>query len=253
MVNPTFSLGIHTFNDLAQFPARSLGPFHRPSPRRTRLTATGASLCSASISQDQFRVSRRLTINAGMRHEFSTMPVDIYGRDSALPNLYDPQPTAGPLYKNPTYLNIMPRGGFAWDLFGNGTTSLRGGYGLFFNTNNQQHLIVTVTNPPATPRVSHRQSSVSPTRFRARRRQLACGLSSANIQRSHDSASTTSTSQRQLPWRTLLSVGYAGSRGTRLWRSGDVEHRQTHAPPDGTLFFPAGATPPQPATSRPSS
>ena len=29
---------------------------------------------------------------------------------------------------------------------------MRGGYGLYFNTNNQQNLIVTVTNPPATPR-----------------------------------------------------------------------------------------------------
>ena len=29
---------------------------------------------------------------------------------------------------------------------------MRGGYGLYFNTNNHQNLIVTVTNPPATPR-----------------------------------------------------------------------------------------------------
>ncbi len=29
---------------------------------------------------------------------------------------------------------------------------MRGGYGLYFNTNSYQNLIVTVTNPPATPR-----------------------------------------------------------------------------------------------------
>ena len=34
-----------------------------------------------------------------------------------------------------------------------GTPSVRGGYGLYYNTNNQQNLIVTITNPPATPRV----------------------------------------------------------------------------------------------------
>ena len=60
--------------------------------------------------------------------------------------------TVGPLYENPTYTNLSPRGGFAWDLFGDGRTSVRGGYGLYFNTNNHQNLIVTVTNPPFTPR-----------------------------------------------------------------------------------------------------
>ena len=80
------------------------------------------------------------------------MPEDIYGRDSSLPDLTASQPTVGPLYENPTYTNLSPRAGVAWDVFGDGKTSVRGGYGLYFNTTNQQNLIVTVTNPPATPR-----------------------------------------------------------------------------------------------------
>ena len=237
MVNPTFSLGIHTFNDLSSFlqgrSARFIGlPPGGPIDRYWRFTLFGFYL------QDQFRLSRRLVLNAGVRHEFSTMPVDIYGRDSALPNLYDPQPTAGPLYRNPTYLNIMPRAGFAWDLFGDGRASLRGSYGLFFNTNNQQHLIVTVTNPPATPRVSISNPAFPQPDFSKgagnSMRPIDYNIQTPKIQVYHLDL------ERQLPWETVLSVGYAGSRGTRLWRSGDWNIVEPVRLSDGTLFFPAG-------------
>ena len=49
------------------------------------------------------------------------MPVDIYGRDSALINGTDRAPTVGPLYNNPTYKNISPRFGFAWESYGEWT------------------------------------------------------------------------------------------------------------------------------------
>ena len=78
------------------------------------------------------------------------MPVD--PRDVNMPDLLAPAPTVGPLYQNPG-ATFSPRLGAAWNIGGDERMSLRGGYGLYYTVNNQQELIVTVTNPPATPRV----------------------------------------------------------------------------------------------------
>ena len=148
MVNPTFSLGTYTFGNLRSFmlnqPLRFLGLGPGGAiDRYWRFTLLGF------YAQDEYSITPRVTLNAGLRYEFTTMPEDIYGRDSALPNpLTDRAPVVGRLYQNPTYTNISPRAGVAWDVTGDGRTSVRGGYGLYFNTNSYQNLIVTVTNPP---------------------------------------------------------------------------------------------------------
>jgi hypothetical protein len=237
MVNPTFSLGIYSFPSLRAFledrPASFIGL--RPDgeiDRYWRFTLFGFYL------QDEWQLNTRLTLNGGLRYEFATMPEDIYGRDSALINLSDTEPTPGPLYRNPTYTNLSPRLGAAWDPLGTGTLSVRGGYGLYFNTNNQQNLIVTVTNPPATPRVVFPLPTFPDPPFDRTStnsiRPIQWDLVNPRVHVWNLSV------QQELWFDTVLTVGYAGSRGLHLLRSSDVNTAVPVTLPDGTPFIPLG-------------
>ena len=246
MVNPTFSLGIYAFSGLQAFlrnqPLRFVGL--RPDgeiDRYWRFTLFGFYL------QDEWQVHPRLTLNGGLRYEFTTMPEDIYGRDSALVDLSDPAPTVGPLYRNPSYRNISPRAGGAWDVFGDGSTSLRAGYGLYFNTNNSQNLIVTVTNPPATPRIVIPNPTFPEPPFE---RGIGNSIRPVQWDLKNPRVHVWNVSlQRELPFETVATIGYAGSRGRHLLRSSDVNVAQPVTLGDGTPFIPAGTPRPNPAFS----
>lgn len=72
--------------------------------------------------QDDYRWSPRLTVNLGLRYEIEILP------DAQFPNPLAPQTSEFPLDKN----NFGPRGGFAYDVFGDGKTSVRGGLGVYY-------------------------------------------------------------------------------------------------------------------------
>jgi hypothetical protein len=238
MVNPTFGLGVYTFANLQAFlenrPASFIGL--RPEgavDRYWRSTLFGF------YAQDEWRIAPGLTLNGGLRYEFMTMPKDIYGRDSALVNLTDREPTVGQLFDGPNYTNVSPRAGAAWDVSGDGRTSIRGGYGLYYNTNNNQNLIVTVTNPPATPRVVIQNPTFPSPPF-----ERGVGNSIRPVQWDIETPRLhvwNVNVQRELPLDTVLTVGYAGSRGRHLLRSNDVNTAVPQRLADGTPFFPAGA------------
>ena len=243
--NPTFSRGIYAFSNLEGFlrnaPLRFIGltpegDFERSWP----FTLFGFYV------QDDIRLGRRLTLNAGLRYEYTTLPRDTGNRDINLKDLLAPEVTVGPLYENPGG-NLSPRVGFAWDVFGTGQTALRGGYGLYYNNTNQQNLIVTVTNPPATPRPVIPRPSFPTPQF-----GTLGALSIRPIDYNIDNPRVhvfNLTVQHELPARVVLTVGYAGARGRHLLRNTDLNVPVPETLPDGTLFHPPTAARPNPSFS----
>ena len=240
LFNPTFSRGIFAFANIGGFLRNQPLRFIGLTPESTVDRYWRFSLFGLYV-QDDFRATSRLTLNLGLRYEFSTVPREIQGRDTALLNLDDAEPTLGQVYENPTKANLAPRLGFAWDVFGNGSTALRGGYGLFFNTNNQQNLIVTVVNPPSARRpVIGGPVFPQPSFDRAADnsiRPIEFHLKNPYIQ------SWNLNLQRELWAETLLTIGYAGARGIHLLRNTDANTAVPEQLADGRYCFPVAARP----------
>ena len=100
---------------------------------------------------DDWHVMPRLTLNLGVRYQLATVVRDPRGMlrsiDPSDPTkLYPELGTSAALYE-PDDNNIAPRVGFAWRPFGSKTV-FRGGYGIYYNSNQLNNFTILVRNPP---------------------------------------------------------------------------------------------------------
>src|SRR5205809_84842 len=148
----------------------------------------------------------------------------------------------GPIFKNPSFKNVAPRAGFAWDITGDGRNALHGGAGLFFepilsniyraygNRTPPYYSLINPLNPTfPTPPISGTSSL------------LRLDLVDYNIRNPYR-VQYNVTYQRELPARTVVTAGFVGSRGYRQIRNVEYNQAVPQIQADGSFFFPAGST-----------
>ncbi len=193
----------------------------------------------AVYGQDAWKATPRFTVNYGVRYEYfgvqhnnhRNLDSNFYYGDGKL----DPEgirsgqvfttpnsPIKG-LWK-PSYGTVSPRIGFAYDLFGDGKTSFRGGYGISYERNfgnvtfnviqnPPNYAVIVINNTPVTNSNSGPLSGSSgsvplpPTSLR-------------NVDQNIKTAQTqfySAALEHQFASSTVLSVQYAGARGLHLY------------------------------------
>lgn len=84
-------------------------------------------------AQDDFRVSRKLTLNLGLRYEYYSVWKESAGRFyNTLGDPYGPFNQRGEDVYRPDRNNFAPRVGLAYDVFGNQRTVVRTGMGIYY-------------------------------------------------------------------------------------------------------------------------
>ena len=129
-----------------------------------RKTDNGAYL--SFFAQDDYRIHSRVTLNLGLRYDIQFPFTDPQDRKLAFVpgarSTVNPSAPAGLLFPGDDgisrgivktdYNNVAPRIGVAWDPRGDGRTSIRGGFGVFYGSITGNEWNTTADNQPFTVR-----------------------------------------------------------------------------------------------------
>ena len=208
---------------------------------------------SAVFVQDNWKLRPRLTFELGMRWDYEALP-------PADPNLTAASGTFVPysqLNNNPSdKKNFGPRVGFSYDLYGQGKTILRGGYGVYFGRINNGELLnirfntgspksqyntqwkVTTAGHPTLPNiVAGTGTAAAITHLKLPRRQPAQPRGSG----------VRPQLQQDLGKGTFFALSYLGSQGRELPNFLDVNLNPTQTLINVTVADIPTAAPPTPA------
>jgi Carboxypeptidase regulatory-like domain/TonB-dependent Receptor Plug Domain len=230
--------------------------------------------------QDSWKAAKSLTLNMGMRFDHIG---NWYGTDFQVwdPTTYVNSPNApnntGLAWQaiNPKIPNsgmpsktfqYAPRLGLAYDIFGNGKTVFRGGWGAYFYQASTE-VSNAATGPLGsfeygTPQASQGYASISnftPPSTVAQNGGTVYGMQMGDS-RVPFTYNWNATISQALPWRTVMELSYIGNRSANEWEDGTNSniYNINNVPvggffgPDPTLGYAVSPNPP-PCGATPSS
>ncbi|MDX6528771.1 MAG: hypothetical protein QOH41_1061 [Blastocatellia bacterium] len=176
------------------------------------------------FAQDDIRVNQSLTVNLGLRYEYSSVPLGFFGAT-------DPQSLAalvpGPV--RPDRNNWAPGVGFAFSphyksgllnkIFGDGAGVLRGGYRIAYDQLFYNLLTVDASNFPrvVVPRIDNAVDqfpNLAPVSGSAVFSPLATFVNTPSDAKTPYSQLYSLSFQREVHGNYIIEVGYTGSRST---------------------------------------